>query len=85
MVESKAVRLHEGDNSVKLNKKTGEVVSKARSSLAKKKNNPLAIWRKVAKEYLKKGGFVSIPKKGTSAHKTMLGLYDKEMKKAGLR
>ena len=85
MVESKAVRLHEGDNSVKLNKKTGEVVLKSRSALAKKKNSPLAIWRKVSKEYLKKGGFATIPKKGTSAHKAMLSLYDKEMKKAGLR
>ena len=85
MVESKAVRFHAGDPSVKFDKKTKSLKHKSRSTLAKKKNSPLAIWRKVSKEYLKKGGFVTIPKKGTSAHKTMLSLYDKEMKKAGLR
>jgi hypothetical protein len=84
MSESQAVRLHNGDKSLKKTKR-GEVVSKARSTLAKKKNSPLAIWRKVSKEYLQKGGFSTIPKKGTSAHKGMLSLYDKEMKKACLR
>lgn len=85
MVETKAVRFHAGDKTLKFDKKTNSIKYKSRSALAKKKDSPLAIWRKVSKEYLKRGGFVTIPKKGTSAHKAMLTLYDKAMKKAGLR
>ena len=85
MAESQAVRYHNGDKTLKKSRKTGEIVSKARSEKAKKKDSPLAVWRKVSSEYLKKGGFTTIPKKGTSAHKAMLVIYDKEMKKAGLR
>tara|TARA_R110002074_G_C12397855_1_gene653890 strand:+ start:233 stop:487 length:255 start_codon:yes stop_codon:yes gene_type:complete len=83
MSDSQAVRLHNGDKSLKKTKK-GEVVSKARSTLAKKKDSPLALWRKVCKEYLKKGGFVTLPKKGTKEHKAMRTMYDKEREKAGL-
>lgn len=85
MAESNAVRYHQGDKTLKKSRKTGEIVSKARSDLAKKKDSPLAVWRKVASDYLKKGGFAALPKKGTKEHKVMLSLYDKEMKKAGLR
>jgi hypothetical protein len=83
MSETQAVRFHNGDTSLKKTKKGG-VVSKARSTLAKKKGSPLALWRKVCKEYLQKGGFVTLPKKGTKEHKIMRGMYDKELLQAGL-
>jgi hypothetical protein len=75
MSDSPAVRLHNGDKSLKKTK-NGEVVSKARSAAAKKKNSPLAVWRKVSKEYLKKGGFVTIPKKGTKEYNALREIYD---------
>lgn len=82
MSDSHAVRLHQGDKSLKRNAKTGEIVSKAKSTAAKSKNSPLALWRKVCKVYLKKGeGFVTIPKKGTKEHGVLMKMYKKELAK----
>ena len=81
MTESQAKRLHEGDKSLKRNKE-GRVVSKSRSAAAKAKNSPLAIWRKVSKEYLQKGGFVTLPRTGTKEHKALYTLYQKELDKS---
>ena len=81
MVGSQAKRLHEGDKSLKRTKE-GRVVSKSRSAAAMAKNSPLTIWRKVSKDYLKKGGFVTLPKTGTKEHKTLYSLYLKELEKS---
>lgn len=84
MTESKAVRYHQGDKTLKKSRTSRGIVSTARSEQAKK-SIALKLWRKVGSDYLKKGGFTAFPKTGTKEHKTMLTLYDIEMKKAGLR
>lgn len=81
MVESQAKRIHKGDNTLKRTKRR-RIVNKSRSAAAKAENSPLTIWRKVSKDYLKKGGFVTLPKIGTKEHKALYGLYLKELEKS---
>jgi hypothetical protein len=81
MSESRATRIHAGDKSLKYSKK-GRVVSVEKSKAAKAKNSPLAIWRKVTKVYLSKGGFVTIPKRGTKEHRVLTEMYQKELAKS---
>jgi hypothetical protein len=76
MVESQAVRYHNGDKSLK--KIDGRIVSKAKSALAKKADSPLAMWRKAVKQAggLKEGKFTPI-KKGSAVYKKAKKIYDR--------
>lgn len=81
---SRATRFHEQGKSsgLKRNPRTGEIVSIKKSAEAKKKSNPLALWRKAvdaAKKKLgmdKKGEFVPI-KKGTPLYREAKKIYEK--------
>ena len=85
MINSPAVRLHrDGKKSgFKRNPKTGEVVSIAKSKLAKVADSPLAMWRKAMKKAgaYKPGEAFQPIKKGTAVYKKAKEIYKKMMSK----